>query len=61
MSAIEVEENENGSALAVAARDRAAFVARHSKTCACPWELREEGGSLECAKCGAPVVLRRTA
>ena len=37
--------------------ERDAFLRRHRLACLCsPLELREEHASLECAKCGAPLV-----
>jgi hypothetical protein len=50
-------EIEGGSAAAVAAEGREAFASTHAKPCSCTWELRDEGGALECAHCGAPIYV----
>jgi len=62
MNTLEVEESEGGSPAALGAANRATFAKVHSKTCRCAWELRIECGFvIECARCAAPIYIRRTA
>jgi hypothetical protein len=32
-----------------------AFLRLHAKVCGCPFELRQEHGTLVCARCDAPL------
>ena len=46
----------------LATRLRERLFERYERPCECePVELREDGGHIECASCGRPLVVRRVA